>query len=688
MTLTQRSKTSEPATTPRRGPMTPVETASAGVMSALAVAATVLGVVMPAGGPIVAALATVPLAVIAYQHRFRVVLATAAATLAMGSVMGGATSWITGLSTVSVGIAVGWLHRRGLGWPAAWLAAVLLGALNAAQTIVTLLILSESRILSLKAARTSAEGLLRTMERVPGFAPAVAIWRQALDWLIDHWWVWLGGGAAISQFVGVLIAYAALGAVIRRLHLGPVADPLLAALASRGASRPGPLPVSLRDITFRYPGATGDALQGVDLDLAPGEFVAVVGPNGSGKSTLATILAGAAPTSGQVVRPGAAGLGEAGGTAYLAQRTELQMLGDTVEEDVRWGTDAADEVDVAGLLEAVGLAGLEATPTKELSGGQLQRLALAGALARRPALLVSDESTAMIDPAGRAGFVEVMRGLPARLGTTVVHITHDAAEAAGAERVVRIVDGRIASDTTSTETPGRPLVTAAPRAQVLPSNPIALHVEGVTHTYALGTPWQTTALHDVDLDVRVGEGVLITGHNGSGKSTLARILAGLLIPTYGKCETGGKPVAAQVGSVALAMQFSRLQLRRPTVALDIFDAAGVRWRGPLGPEQVDYVVAVLASVGLPPELLHRGIDDLSGGQMRRVALAGLLARRPRVLVLDEPFAGLDADSRAGLTEVLRGALDNGLALVVISHDTEGLASLCGRHLTLDQGTLR
>jgi energy-coupling factor transport system ATP-binding protein len=210
----------------------------------------------------------------------------------------------------------------------------------------------------------------------------------------------------------------------------------------------------------------------------------------------------------------------------------------------------------------------------------------------------------------------------------------------------------------------------------------------------------------VSLIVSPGEAVLITGGNGSGKTTLSRLLTGLIAPTWGRCTLGGTPVAQRVGDVAMSMQFARLQLQRPSVRLDILAAAragtgsgadaGAGTGGSRGrrtddtasrPEQDRLVRSAMDEVGLPRELERRGIDQLSGGQMRRVALAGLLASEPRVIILDEPLAGLDADSRLLLIDALERRRRRGMAIVVISHDTDGLDALCQRSLTLAEGTL-
>jgi energy-coupling factor transport system ATP-binding protein len=176
--------------------------------------------------------------------------------------------------------------------------------------------------------------------------------------------------------------------------------------------------------------------------------------------------------------------------------------------------------------------------------------------------------------------------------------------------------------------------------------------------------------------------VLIHGLNGSGKSTLAWIMAGLTVPTAGSCLLDGKPVSDQVGAVAISFQASRLQLMRSRVDLEIASTAAFSAR------DHDRVAKALATVGLDAALAKRRIDQLSGGQMRRVVLAGLLARSPRALILDEPLAGLDAASQRGLLRLLEDLRRRaGLTVVVISHDFSGLEDLCPRTLHLDNGVL-
>ena len=204
-----------------------------------------------------------------------------------------------------------------------------------------------------------------------------------------------------------------------------------------------------------------------------------------------------------------------------------------------------------------------------------------------------------------------------------------------------------------------------------------IELRGVGHVYSRGSPWARRALADVDLDIGLGEGILVIGPNASGKSTLAWVLAGLLVPSEGTATLDGEPIDTVGEKVVISFQHARLQLFRSTVARDIEWANGVT---------ADDVDPALRLVGLDPaELRERRIDELSGGQQRRVALAGLLARRPEVLVLDEPFSGLDHEGRSTLVEVLGRLRANGMSVIVMSHDYEDAAEYAARVLALEDG---
>jgi len=208
--------------------------------------------------------------------------------------------------------------------------------------------------------------------------------------------------------------------------------------------------------------------------------------------------------------------------------------------------------------------------------------------------------------------------------------------------------------------------------------PSFLRVRELGYVYANRTPWARRALAGIDLDLRRGEGIVVTGDNGSGKSTLAWILAGLLVPTEGEVLLEGQPVVAGTGAVGISFQHARLQLIRPTVLSDVAYGA-----------DDERASAALRSVGLDPVTMGpRRVDELSGGEQRRVALAGLLVRDPVLLVLDEPYAGLDDEAREGLAAILASLRDErGIATVVVSHDLDNAELLGDRVVILEAGRL-
>ena len=695
--------------------LTPVEVATAGALSGLAVTFGLIAAVTPVFQLFFQVATAVPLAMVSLKLRPRAAVAAFASTILLAIAVGGVATAGRSFQAALVGLIIGFLHKKRASWLPVCGVAAGLGVIWGIGTGVAFWVLSDLRTLGLESIQKTLNGFLKLVGHIPHSGGFVDAGHQLGQWFVDWWWIWI----PITRFIGVaflvLAARWLLGAILSRISLDAGWDPLLAATARsadlrEGAEASSPLPLTLTDVDFTYPGADHPALRGVTLSFERPEFTVVVGHNGSGKSTLALLLAGAEPGSG--VREGGGVLGAVGGTALVGQRSELLVLGQSVAEDITWGMSVEHiaGLDLDELLERVGLAGLTDADPRSLSGGQLQRLALAGALARSPSLLISDESTAMIDRAGRAEMLDLLASLPAR-GIAVVHITHDPAESARADRVVTIRSGRIVSDRRAGEgarlidEAGDPSASAATGTSTVSSvagapaliNAAHLWADRVAHTYDLGTPWEKPVLRDVSLILDPGQAMLITGDNGSGKTTLSRVLTGLLVPTWGRVTLGGRPMERCVGDVALSMQFARLQLQRPSVRSDILAAAGhgprigtgsVHRKGAISREEGDRIVAeAMELVGLDPALATRGIDDLSGGQMRRVALAGLLASHPSVLILDEPMAGLDAASRDLLISVLDERRRAGLSILVISHDLEGMDSLCDTHGRLAEGVL-
>lgn len=658
-----------------RGRMRPVEIAQAAVMAALCAATAIIAVVVPFAGGL-ALLGTVPMGLLAYRYRIRVLIAATVAAATIAFLIAGMGGFMTVVNCAYIGGLTGIIKRHRRGLPTVVAASAVAGAVFGAGVVLALTMLSRLRHLIFDAITANVHGVAAALAKVrlPEFQRAADDLVGFLGVLLRYWQVLLLVQSIISIMTVSLLGWWALSRVLDRLR----GVPDVHKLDLQAESGPvAPVPVRLDRVRFRYPQTSHDALGPVSLELHPGEHVAVTGANGSGKTTLMLMLAGRAPTAGTVARPGTVGLGAPGGTAVVMQHPESQVLGTRVADDVVWGLPPGTSIDVDRLLGEVGLAGFAERDTGGLSGGELQRLAVAAALAREPALLIADEVTSMVDPQGREALLRVLSGLSERHSTALLHITHYNDEVGSADRIIDLSGSR--DNTAMVETAEVP---STPPACPARSGPSVLELTGIGHEYASGTPWAKTALRDISFTVDEGDGLLIHGGNGSGKSTLAWIMAGLTTPTLGSCLLGGRPADEQVGAVALSFQAARLQLMRSHVGLEVASAAG------FSPRDRARVDAALAAVGLDAALAGRRIDQLSGGQMRRLVLAGLLARSPRALILDEPLAGLDASSRQGLLRILEDLRrDTGLTVVVISHDFAGLEQLCPRTLHLQDGVL-
>lgn len=540
--------------------------------------------------------------------------------------------------------------------------------------------------------------------------------------------------------------------------------------------------IAFTDVRFTYDGVR-PALDGATFTVPRGSYTCVVGGNGSGKSTLARHLnalllpdAGTVAVDGRESSP--ATVEELRRkVALVFQNPEDQLVAPLVEDDVAFGPcnvgvpEAEVRARVRRALEAVGLSGFERQSIDELSGGQKQRVAIAGALAMEPDLLVLDEASSMLDPAGRADLAALCRRLAAA-GTTVVSVTHFMDEAAQADQVVVMEAGRAVrqgapaqvfardfdAQAASIEEPAAARLCRALQAQglavdwTLDEDALAAQVaaaigsaadtaparvqsaaarsganaapargEGHATDPAHGpapllafsdvsfsynrppkkrrrrvrdrpAPARALALDDVTFSVHPGEIVGLVGRTGSGKSTLARLAVGLAQPERGSVAACGSPLAGRSAAaivrsgVAVAFQRPERQICRQTVFEDV--VMGPRNLGVPESEIEGRYARAMARMGLDADAL-RACDPfkLSGGQQRRVALAGALAMDPAVLVLDEPAAGLDPAARAQMLAAIDALRASGTAVLLISHSMDDCARLCDRLVVLDGGRL-
>ncbi|MFT3889603.1 MAG: ATP-binding cassette domain-containing protein [Arachnia sp.] len=430
----------------------------------------------------------------------------------------------------------------------------------------------------------------------------------------------------------------------------------------------------LHDVRVTFPGAARPALDGLTLRLDQGDLVAVVGPAGAGKSTLARLLAGlipghlAATVEGVVRRPDVVG--------YVPERAEAALIEPRVADDVGLGVSADERAArVAGALTAVGLAGFERRLTGELSGGEIQRVAVAGALARRATLLVLDDPTSELDAEGREAL------LSALAGTTAVIATHDPAVVARCTRAVALDTGAAAYDGPPAALLADPALCrrlglrtphdAPVRARVGAPQPgppagVVARAEGLGFAY----PGSPPVLDRVDLDLRGGEIVALRGANGAGKTTLGLCLLGLLGPITGRVQVEG--------AAAMVMQDPDVQLFHETVRAEVSYAP--RCQDLPAAEVAARVERALDDLGLTRDAdLHP--LRLTRSRRQLVAVAAALAAAPSLLVLDEPTAGLDRDSFERVVRATARAAEQGTAVLLITHDDD-LAALATRSVEL------
>lgn len=462
---------------------------------------------------------------------------------------------------------------------------------------------------------------------------------------------------------------------------------------------------------WRHASRRAWALRDISFRIEPGERVLLLGASGSGKSTLLHGLAGVlgGDEEGEALgalhidgAPAAASRGRAG---LVLQDPDAQVVLARVGDDVAFGCEnlgiARDEIwrRVGEALDDVGLEVPLDHPTKALSGGQKQRLALAGALAMRPGLLLLDEPTANLDPAGVIEVREAVDRLLERHPATLVVVEHRVEVwLPVVSRVIVLGAGGVVADGAPDAVLGREGARLAAQGVWVPGIPPAVppapvHTPGDVLLTAAGLSVARVQGHPVasgiDLDVSEGSVLAITGPNGAGKSTLGLTLAGLLPPASGALEATA-PLAGGAGPSPIRWRSRQLLTRIGTVFQDPEHqllARTVREELEIGPRALE-LDPVQTATRVDELLVRLRLDGLaaanpftlSGGEKRRLTVAAALATRPRVLVLDEPTFGQDARTWAELVALLarlRDGLDGDerSAIVTITHDLDVVRAL-------------
>lgn len=479
--------------------------------------------------------------------------------------------------------------------------------------------------------------------------------------------------------------------------------------------------IRVSDVSFCY--GEVPALVHVTTELNAGKITSIVGRNGSGKSTFARLLCAIAePTSGCIAIDGlnTSSVGDQreirARVGYVQQDPWSQIVTAVVFDEVAFGPRNLrlneDEVE-RRVSEALALVGLESYAhrnTSELSGGEQQRLALAGVLAMDPTYLVLDEATSQLDDAASESFRALVLRLAHDRGIGVVQVTHDLREVLLSDRVLCFEDGAIVRDASPSSLlldglfdsgdlvaldPYLSIVVSACKSGFsmsscndpcalctwLQTHPEAVHGSGQAEPISSGHGGEDpilslrdvsfsysseTILADCSFAVYPGRVCLVSGRSGAGKSTFAALCAGLLRCDAGSVDAAGREPSPSV--VAISFQRPESQFFLDSVYDEI--AFGPRNAG-VAEEGVSRMVArACGKLGISSDLLDRYPLDLSGGQARRVAIACSVAMDTPVLILDEPTAGLDAAGRASVHAFARELALDGKAIIVISHDVD------------------
>jgi energy-coupling factor transport system ATP-binding protein len=477
--------------------------------------------------------------------------------------------------------------------------------------------------------------------------------------------------------------------------------------------------IKTHDLTFAFPGKP-PVLENINLTISAGSHVALTGKNGSGKTSLALILKGLLkPVSGTVEIDGFTTGDEKSRyeimkrVGMVFQNPDNTIVATTVERELAFGLEnlgvlpceMRERIDVT--LKRFGLERYRHTNPTHLSGGEKQCLALAAVMIMKPSHLILDEPTSLLDPWSCDRILQMIHEAASE-GATVVHITQSTPEACLADRVLVLDVSRIVEDCPPDKDISKYMIfnPAGIENHVLPKHEVLketseiatkqLHeksartaepavsaivaLDAVTHQYDKGTPFENMALDDITLELREGSSTVLLGPTGSGKTSLLEIAAGVTVPTLGQVRVTGKPVRA------MAFQFPEDQMFGDTV--ESYISFGPRNMGVNESDISNVVSAAFEDVGLDADT-YRSRDPytLSGGEKRRAALAGVLAMKPDVLILDEPTAGLDPDGVRLVVEFLtRYALDGG-TLLFSTHDFGVARCLSDFAAVLDRGCI-
>lgn len=440
--------------------------------------------------------------------------------------------------------------------------------------------------------------------------------------------------------------------------------------------------ISVKNLKFKYPQSASYTVDDVSFVIEKGAYTAIVGYNGSGKSTVAKLICGLETQESGLIE-----IEENNRIGIVFQSPKDQLVSGIVSRDTAFGPQnlglPPSEVELRTIesLNIVDMLDRAHSSSSALSLGQTQKIALSGVLALRPEILIMDEAVSMLDPESRAEILDFVRYWH-KCGNTVIQITHDMEVIKDADNVICMENGKVifygtkdsflADQNNIKRIEGQPLPVVNKNSISWSEKEVSLSFDNVSFEYSAE---EKHGIHNLTFNLFKGSLTALTGQSGAGKSTILELCAGLLNPFEGKiyCES----------HAALAQQNASAALFENFAADDVaFGPANLGIQGKVLKKTVEKAMDLAA---IPyAQFAERRTYALSGGEQRRLSIAGIIALNSDVILFDEPTAGLDSKARFEVLSMMRALADEGKTVLFSTHKRDE-ADFADREIVIENG---
>ena len=443
--------------------------------------------------------------------------------------------------------------------------------------------------------------------------------------------------------------------------------------------------ISVKNLSFSYDNSKPEVLHNISFDIKEGSYTAIVGSNGSGKSTLSKLICGLLNSKKEEIK-----IQDGKTVGLVFQSPKNQIVSPIVYRDTAFGPQNLhlhkSEVELR-TIECLNITGMLENANKSTSSislGQTQKVALSGMLAIWPDVLVLDEAVAMLDPISRYNIFDFLKYWHKR-GRTIIHITHDMDAIEEADSIIDIEKGNIIFEGSREDFKNKtelvnlikgPEIPFKEKSQIFETEPV-LSLKKVDFKYNKNQ--DKKSLSNINFTLYKGTVTALTGPSGAGKSTILELCTGLLKPVNPEAKV------TSISKPSIVLQNCSDALFRPFAADDV--AFGPENQGITGKELKARVVEAMRKVNLPfEEFADSHTIELSGGQQRRLAIAGIIALNKDIIILDEPTAGLDGQSRYEVIKLMKSLADEGKTVLFSTHKRDE-ADFADREINIHDGRI-